>query len=52
MFVGVYLDKDRVSETPESAETVISETLKRDFKKYKQTNKQYIFELTVCASCS
>ena len=26
MLVGVYLDKSRVSDTPESAETVISET--------------------------
>ena len=26
MLVGVYLDKGRVSDTPESAETVISET--------------------------
>ena len=27
MFVGVYLDKDRVSDTPQSAETGISEIL-------------------------
>jgi hypothetical protein len=28
MLVGVYLDRGRVSDTPESAETVISETPK------------------------
>ena len=31
MLVGVYLDKGRVSDTPESAETVISETPQRRF---------------------
>ena len=38
MLVGVYLDKGRVSDTPESGETVISETLWRHFKTYKQTS--------------
>ena len=45
MLVVVYLDKGRVSDTPESAETVISETPWRHFKKYKQTNKQHILKL-------
>ena len=40
MPVGVYLDKGRASETPESAETEISETPGRHFKKYNPTNKQ------------
>ena len=32
MVVGVYLDKERVSDTQESEETVISETPRRNFK--------------------
>ena len=31
MLVGVYLDKGRVSDTPESVETVILETPQRHF---------------------
>ena len=50
MLVGVYLDKGRVSETPESEETVISETPWRHFKNYKQTNEQHIFKLTAAFS--
>ena len=50
MLVGVYLDKDRVSDTPDSAETGISETLQKHFKKYKQTNKQHMFKLTAAFS--
>ena len=39
MPVTVYIDKGRVSDTPESAETVISETHKRHSKQYyKLTN--------------
>ena len=44
MLVWVYLDKGRVSDTPESAETIISESL------YKQSNKQIIFNLTAAFS--
>ena len=50
MLVGVYLDKGRVSETPKSAETVISETPGRHFKKYRQTNEQHILKLTAAFS--
>ena len=32
MLVGVYIDKGRVSDTLESAETIVSETLWRHFK--------------------
>ena len=38
MLVGVYLNKGRVSDIPESAETVISETPQGYF--HKQTNEQ------------
>ena len=50
MLVGVYLDKGRVYGTTKSAETVISETLWRNFKKYKQTNKQHIYKFTAAFS--
>ena len=40
MLVEVYLDKDKVFDTPESAESVISETRWRQFEKYKLTNEQ------------
>ena len=46
MLYGVYLDKGRVSDTPESAETMISETPWRQFPKCKETNKQQILKLT------
>ena len=50
MLVGVYLEKGRVSDTPESAETAISETPWRHYKNYKQTNKEHIFELIAAFS--
>ena len=37
MLVRVYLDKGRVSDTQEYAETVISETAWQHYKNYKQT---------------
>ena len=40
------LPRGRVSDTPESVETVISETPWRQFKKYNQTTKQQIFKLS------
>ena len=42
MLVGVYQDKCRVSDTPKSAETVISETPWRQFKNYKQIKEQHL----------
>ena len=43
MLVGVYLDKGRVSDTPESAETVISETPQRHFLNInKLTNNKHV----------
>ena len=42
MLVGV----GRVSDTPESAETVVLETPQRPFKNYEETYKQHIFKLT------
>ena len=42
----IFLDKGRVFDTPESKETMISEAPWRNFKNYKQTNKQHIFKLT------
>ena len=43
MLVGVYLDKGRVSDTPESAETVISETTQRHFLNItKLTNNKHV----------
>ena len=43
MLVGVYLDKGRVSDTPESAETVISETQQRPILNInKLTKKTYL----------
>ena len=50
MLVVVYLDNGKVSDTPESAETRISETSIRHFKKYKQYNKQHMFTLTAAFS--
>ena len=50
MLVGVYLDKARVSDTPESVETVISETSWRNSKLYKQTKKLNICKLTPALS--
>ena len=46
MLLEVYLNKGRAFDTLESAETVISETLFKNFKKYKQTNEQLISKLT------
>ena len=46
MLVGVYLDKSRVADTLDSAETVISEILRMPFKKCKQTNEQQQYKLT------
>ena len=43
MLVGVYLDKGRISDTPESAETRISGTPFRLLKKDKQINKLNFF---------
>ena len=45
MFVRVYLDKERISDTPKTAETVISETAWRQFKKCKQNKKHHVFRL-------
>ena len=43
MLVGVYLDKGRVSDSPESAETVISETPQRYFLNInKLTNDKHV----------
>ena len=43
MLVGVYLDKGRVSDTPESADSVISETPQRHFINInKLTNDKYV----------
>ena len=43
MLVGVYLDKGRVSDTPESAETVVSETPPRHFLNInKLTNNKHV----------
>ena len=43
MLVGVYLDKGRVSDTPEFAESVISETPQRLFLNInKLTNNKHI----------
>ena len=50
MPVRLYLDKGRVSDIPESAETVISEIPWRQSKQYKKTNKQHIFRLTPAIS--
>ena len=50
MSVRLYLDKGRVSDIPESAETVISEIQWKHSKQYKQTNKQHIFRLTPALS--
>ena len=47
MLVGVYPDKGRVSDTPESAETFISENPYRHFPKYKQTIEYQIIKLTI-----
>ena len=46
MIVRVNLEKGRVSDTPEYAETVISENPWRNFNQYKQTNKLQIFMIT------
>ena len=40
MLSEVYLNKGRVSDTPKSAETGISETLLKHFEKYKQTKNK------------
>ena len=50
MLVGVYLDKGRISDTAESAGTMISEIPWRNFKQYKQTNEQHILKLTPALS--
>ena len=43
MLFGVYLDKGRVSDTPESAETVISETPRRHFLNINElTNNKHV----------
>ena len=43
MLVGVYLDKGRVSDTPESAENVISETPQTHFLNInKLTNNKHV----------
>ena len=43
MLVGVYIDRGRVSDTPESTETWISETLQRHFLNInKLTNNKHV----------
>ena len=52
MLIRIYLYMGMVSDTPESAETVISETPygQGDTPKYKQTNKHHVFMLTPALS--
>ena len=45
MLVRAYLERERVSDASRSVETMISETPLKQSKKYKQNNKQHIFNL-------
>ena len=50
MLVSVFIDNGRVSDTPESSETVISETPWSYSKRYKQTKEKHQFRLTPALS--